>query len=125
MQGDVPAPEDYDGDGKGDIAVWRPSSGVWWVLTSSSNFTTFLTRSWGMQGDVPAPEDYDGDGKSDIAVWRPSSGVWWVLTSSSNFTTFLTRSWGVTAMCRRRRITTGMAKATLPCGGRVAECGGC
>ena len=46
---------DLDGDGTTDIAVWRPSSGVWWVLTSGSDFTTFTSKGWGAQanGDVP------------------------------------------------------------------------
>ena len=51
--GDVPVPGDYDGDGRTDIAVWRPSRGVWWMLTSSSNFTAIFTIGWGLPGDVP------------------------------------------------------------------------
>ena len=31
---DVPVPGDYDRDGRADIAMWRPSTGVWTVLQS-------------------------------------------------------------------------------------------
>ena len=54
-----------------DLAVWRPSTGTWWVRGIE-------TVQWGKPGDVPAPADYNGDGRSDLAVWRPSTGVWWV-----------------------------------------------
>ena len=64
-------PHDYNGDGRSDLAVWRPSTGVWWVHG-------VLTAQWGLPGDVPVPADYNGDGRTDLAVWRPSTGVWWV-----------------------------------------------
>jgi hypothetical protein len=62
-------PGDFDGDGVTDIAVFRPSNGVW-LVRDVGNF------SWGASGDVPVPGDYDGDGSADVAVFRPSTGNW-------------------------------------------------
>ncbi len=86
---------DFDSDGKADLAIYRPSTGAWWVLQSSTNDTTYFSRQWGLSGDIPVPGDYDGDGKTDIAVYRPSNGTWWILKSSTNFTTSFWQQWGL------------------------------
>lgn len=71
---DVPAPGDYDGDGKVDPAVFYSTtssnlSSYFLVLQSSTNVPrqTF----WGGIGDVSIPGDYDNDGITDFAIWRP------------------------------------------------------
>lgn len=78
---DIAAPGDYDGDGRVDAAVFRPTTGIWYINRSTAGFQAL---GWGLAGDIPVPADYDGDGKTDIAVVR--SGVWYVLKSQQGYT---------------------------------------
>ncbi len=78
------APFDFDGDGKSDIGVYRPSSGTWFVLQSLAGSTTSVQFGFGADKLVPA--DYDGDGKADVAIYRPSNGTWYSLGTTSGFT---------------------------------------
>ncbi|WP_161602501.1 PQQ-dependent sugar dehydrogenase [Tautonia marina] len=76
---DLPAPGDYDGDGRADLAVFRPESDLvpgaahWLVALSGGGV---INQPFGAAGmDLPAPGDYDGDGRADLAVFRPESDL--------------------------------------------------
>ena len=72
---------DFDGDGKSDVSVFRPSASNWYLLQSQAGFSA---AQFGNSNDLIAPADFDGDGKTDIAVFRPSDGAWYRLNSSNN-----------------------------------------
>ena len=84
---------DFDGDGKSDISVYRPSEGNWYLNRSTAGFGVVR---WGISTDRIVPADYDGDGKTDFAIYRPTadgSQPDFYILSSSNFT-FTGVSWG-------------------------------
>jgi hypothetical protein len=68
---------DYDGDGKADLSVFRPSNSVWYIKDSQGNNSS--ATQFGAAGDRLVPADFDGDRKTDYAVFR--NGAWYLLES--------------------------------------------
>src|SRR5262249_49968705 len=82
--------QDFDGDNQSDLVVYYQRTGAWYVLKSSTNFTTALVKAWGGPGYTLVPGDYDGDGKADFGLYQRRTGLWYILKSSSSYTTSLT-----------------------------------
>lgn len=96
-------PEDYNGDGSDDVAVWRPGATAgaqsnFYVLQSGTN--TFLSAQFGQNGDDPTVvNDYDGDNKADFAVYRVGAtagapSFWYYRPSGTAGVNFTTVQWG-------------------------------
>jgi len=85
---------DFDGDGKTDLSVFRPSEGNWYLNRSTAGFTAL---GWGADGDRLTPGDFDGDGKTDVAVIRPNAAntaaFFYILNSGNSTST--TYQWGL------------------------------
>ncbi len=68
---------DFDGDGRTDLAVFRPSDSNWFLNRSSAGFVAI---QWGLADDILVPGDYDGDNRTDTAIFR--NGIWAILAGN-------------------------------------------
>lgn len=76
VTGDIPAPGDFDGDGKTDRTIFRNTDGYWYTLLSATG--AWQVFKFGLPGDIAVPNDYNGGGQTDYAVFRPSEGNWYI-----------------------------------------------
>ena len=82
----MPLVGDYDGDHIADLTVWRPSTGTFYLVYSSTGQPgSFLA---GQAGDIPLVADFDGSGKTGVAVWRPSNATFYAYPAVGPITTF-------------------------------------
>jgi hypothetical protein len=86
---------DFNGDGRSDFVLFRPTEGNWYVL--SATLDAVFGFHWGSNGDRIVPADYDRDGKTDAGIYRPGVGggnsIFYVLRSSD--LTFSATLWGI------------------------------
>jgi hypothetical protein len=93
LPNDIPVIQDYDGDGRDDVAVYRLPSGVnnaaWYVLTASGSFIAITPQAAALNTDKPIIGDFDGDNKGDATLYR--DGTWFVQKSGGGLETI---QWG-------------------------------
>jgi subtilisin-like proprotein convertase family protein len=102
LNGDFPAPGDYNGDGKMDFCVQRGVNGsaVFYEHDGSGGPDVPVPTNvefFGNATDLLVPGDYDGDGKTDIAVARGISGslFWFYDPSSIAGLQVVSNQWGI------------------------------
>ena len=84
---------DFEGDGRTDLSIFRPSTGSWYFSNSSNGL--FRAQTLGGAGDKAVAGDFDGDGVKDAAVFRNvnAAGVWSIRRSSDDG--IYTEQWGL------------------------------
>ena len=98
---DVAVPADYDGDGITDAAVYRRTTGEWFMTWSFSPLAQFFhsydflgASSSSNLGDTPVPGDYNGDGFAEPAIYRASTGQWFIRNWTGGGSGLATTTWG-------------------------------
>ncbi|HEX8289296.1 MAG TPA: FG-GAP-like repeat-containing protein [Pyrinomonadaceae bacterium] len=97
---DIFLSEDFDGDRKDDITVWRPGApgvAAFYILNSATN-TVRIERFGQTDDDPTVVGDYDGDGKADVAVYREGANanaqsIWFYRTTPGGPTFYI--PWGL------------------------------
>jgi hypothetical protein len=73
---DVPITGDWNGSGKAQIGVYRPSNRTFYLGDVGGDSYAALT--YGDLNDVPITGDWNGSGKAQIGVYRPSNATFYL-----------------------------------------------
>ncbi len=87
LRDDIPLTLEIDRNNTSDIAVFRPSSGIWYIhrmgdiikpLTNEFHGESDLAIQWGTVGDKPLTGDFNADGIDELIAFRPTEGNWYI-----------------------------------------------
>ncbi|MBU0715584.1 MAG: hypothetical protein KJ964_09550 [Verrucomicrobia bacterium] len=81
---------DFDGDRKSDLAVYR--DGYWSIYLMAGSVLFTNAGVWGGADSIPVPGDYDGDRKSDLAVY--CDGYWSIYSLANGIISLNAGIWG-------------------------------
>ena len=102
---------DFNGDGKSDLAQYNASNGNWYIETTGGVHIVW-GANWGYAGAIPVPGDYNGDGKADMAVYDTKKGLWYIKTVSNSVIAYGV-NWGSSTMIPVSGDYDGDGKADL------------
>jgi parallel beta-helix repeat protein len=73
---------DFNADGKSDLAIFYPLTGGWFGRAVSGETLVPGVR-WGYKGVKTVPGDFNGDGASDLSVYDLKTGKWYIYATES------------------------------------------
>jgi len=85
---EMPRSGDFDGDGRADLALFRPEQGTWWILHANTSTENGFDPSpldppvsFGNPAyrEMPLIGDFNYDNCADLVIWRqgvPGRGYW-------------------------------------------------
>jgi len=88
----LPLSGDFNGDRKGDLALWFYLTGEWQIALSDGSRLNFTSNAWisgygfGKGNYQPVTGDFNGDGFTDIAIRDNQKGTWSVAINERNQT---------------------------------------
>lgn len=83
-------PGDFNGDKRGDVALWFYQSGEWHIALSNGTFVQLTENAWtsgfvnSLTSSQPVTGDFNGDGLTDIALRDNEKGSWTVALNTGN-----------------------------------------
>ncbi len=66
---------DFDADGRADLFLVEPQSGLWFGALGGRGDSSYVPGQWSVAGE-PIAADLNGDGRSDLFVYDASTGEW-------------------------------------------------
>ena len=85
---------DYDGDGRSDLAVYDNSAGNWYACSLQRGHATLWAQQWGWPGADTVTGDYDVDSVSDLCVFDQNTGCWYAWSQARQMALMWAKPWG-------------------------------